>query len=161
MPVCSVVGFFIVVHNMSRLFDREKSSWCFRWKEQREKRLNSRILKQSQSRRKLQLACLKAYPHVKGRGTFSQRGLDKKPLWSYYPKLGWMEHQGICRREGDHTGQKGGKSDAIRELFPISNFMTLKRKENSNHFKIRSLENWRRWLDLLKNKFIKMHFSGW
>lgn len=40
-----------------------------------------------------------------------------------------MEHQGICRREGDHTGQKGGKSDAIRELFPISNFMTKKERE--------------------------------
>lgn len=40
-----------------------------------------------------------------------------------------MEHQGISWREGDHTGRRGGKSDAIGEFFPISNFMTPCKKE--------------------------------
>lgn len=37
----------------------------------------------------------------------------------------------------EHTGQRGGKSDAIRGLFPISNFMTLCKKEGE----FKSLQN--------------------
>lgn len=125
---CMCVLFLCSQHRQA-VGGEKKKSWRFRSKEQQAKRLNIRMLKHSQSGRKLQHARLKASPHVKNRGTFSQRGLDEKPPWSYYLKLGWMEHQGICQREGDHTGQGGGKSDVIIELFPISNFMTLSKKE--------------------------------
>lgn len=48
-----------------------------------------------------------------------------------------MEHQGIGWREGDHTDQRGGKNDAIRYFFPISNFKAFCKKQKN----IKPLQN--------------------
>lgn len=71
------------------------------------------------------------------------------------------ETPGNMPREPDHTGQGGGKSDVIRELLPISNFMTLCKKDReykSFQNKITRDLAWK--AGSMRKQFIRIHFSG-
>lgn len=48
-----------------------------------------------------------------------------------------MEQEGLCQREGGHTGQEAGKSDVITDFSPVPNCMILSKTEGkSKPFKI-------------------------
>lgn len=82
-------------------------------------------------------ATVQADMYVKDYGTCSQRGVDQDPPPSYYLTGSCREHEGLCQREGGHTGQGAGKSDVTTEFSPVPNCMILSKTEGkSKPFKI-------------------------